>query len=98
LTVSLLPKNHMLFIVSKQCACSRRVRMSTLFLYDNYIKGILSTSCVIFSYPKLLLISVLTFIKWRLTPSYVAKDTIFWQKKTKTIIIRIIVWTIGRKL
>jgi hypothetical protein len=26
LTVSLLPKNHMLFIVSKQCACSRRVR------------------------------------------------------------------------
>jgi hypothetical protein len=25
LTVSLLPKNHMLFIVSKQCACSRRV-------------------------------------------------------------------------
>ena len=30
------------------------------------IKGILSTSCVIFSYPKLLSISVLTFIKWRL--------------------------------
>jgi hypothetical protein len=27
------------------------------------IKGILSTSCVIFSYPKLLSISVLTFIK-----------------------------------
>jgi hypothetical protein len=27
LTVSLLPKNHMLFIVSKQCACSRRVRI-----------------------------------------------------------------------
>jgi hypothetical protein len=25
LTLSLLPKNHMLFIVSKQCACSRRV-------------------------------------------------------------------------
>jgi hypothetical protein len=42
------------------------------------LKGILSTSCVIFSYPKLLSISVLTFIKWRLTPSYVAKDTIFW--------------------
>jgi hypothetical protein len=47
------------------------------------IKGILSTSCVIFSYPKLLSISVLTFIKWRLTPSYAAKDTIFWQKKTQ---------------
>ena len=44
-----------------------------------YFKGILSTSCVIFSYPKLLSISVLTFIKWRLTPSYVAKDT----KKTQ---------------
>jgi hypothetical protein len=43
-----------------------------------FLKGILSTSCVIFSYPKLLSISVLTFIKWRLTPSYVAKDTIFW--------------------
>ena len=27
LTVSLLPKNHMLFIVSKQCACSKRVRI-----------------------------------------------------------------------
>jgi hypothetical protein len=37
-------------------------------------------------------ISVLTFIKWRLTPSYAAKDTIFWQKRPKTIVIRIIVW------
>jgi hypothetical protein len=46
------------------------------------IKGILSTNCVIFSYPKLLSISILTFIKWRLTPSYAAKDMIFWQKKT----------------
>jgi hypothetical protein len=53
LTVSLLPKNHMLFIVSS--------------------------------------FSVLTFIKWRLTPSYAAKDTIFWQKRPKTIVIRIIV-------
>ena len=26
-TFSLLPKNHMLFIVSKQCACSRRVHI-----------------------------------------------------------------------
>ena len=56
-----------------------------------FLKGILSTSCVIFSYPKLLSISVLTFIKWRLTPSYVAKDTIFWQKRPKAIVIRIIV-------
>jgi hypothetical protein len=27
LTLSLSPKNHMLFIVSKQCACSRRVHI-----------------------------------------------------------------------
>jgi hypothetical protein len=27
LALSLLPKNHMLFIVSKQCACSRRVHI-----------------------------------------------------------------------
>jgi hypothetical protein len=55
------------------------------------IKGILSTKIVIFSYPKLLSFSVLIFIKWRLTPSYAAKDTIFWQKRPKTIVIRIIV-------
>ena len=47
------------------------------------LKGILSTKIVIFSYPKLLSFSVLTFIKWRLTLSYGAKDTIFWQKKTQ---------------
>ena len=51
----------------------------------------MSTKIVIFSYPKLLSFSVLTFIKWRLTPSYAAKDTIFWQKRPKTIVIRIIV-------
>jgi hypothetical protein len=28
LTLSLLPKNHMLFIVSKQCTCSRRVHIN----------------------------------------------------------------------
>ena len=55
------------------------------------LKGILSTKIVIFSYPKLLSSSVLTFIKWRLTPSYAAKDTIFWQKRPKTIVIGIIV-------
>jgi hypothetical protein len=27
LTLSLLPKNHILFIVSKQCACSKRVHI-----------------------------------------------------------------------
>jgi hypothetical protein len=29
LTLSPLPKNHMLFIVSKQCACSRRVHIES---------------------------------------------------------------------
>ena len=58
------------------------------------LKGILlSITIVIFSYPKLLSFSfsVLTFIKWRLIPSYAAKDTIFGQKRPKTIIIGIIV-------
>ena len=47
--------------------------------------------CLSQSYPKLLSFSVLTFIKWRLTPSYAAKDTIFWQKRPKPIVIGIIV-------
>ena len=55
-----------------------------LWEISNGLKGILSTIIVIFSYPKLLSFSVLTFIKWRLTPSYAAKDTIFWQKKTQS--------------
>jgi hypothetical protein len=54
------------------------------------LKGILSTKIVICPYPKLLSFSILTFIKWRLTPSYAAKDTIFWQKRPKTIVIRIV--------
>ena len=41
----------------------------------------MSTKIVIFSYPKLLSFSILIFIKWRLTPNYAAKDTIFWQTK-----------------
>ena len=60
-------------------------------LVNRKLKGILSTKIVIFSYPKLLSFSILTFIKWRLTPSYTAKDTIFWQKRPKTIAIGIIV-------
>ena len=71
--------------------CPRLTQRYKPLTWTDVFKGILSTSCVIFSYPKLLSISVLTFIKWRLTPSYVAKDTIFWQKRTKTIVIRIIV-------
>jgi hypothetical protein len=52
---------------------------------------LLVDTSLLFIFPKLLSFSVLTFIKWRLTPSYAAKDTIFWQKRPKTITIRIIV-------
>jgi hypothetical protein len=37
------------------------------------------------------LISTIYLRLWRLTQSYDAKDAIFWQKKSKTIVIRIIV-------
>ena len=65
------------------CALMQFTFIQLLTFVKYILKGILSTSCVIFSYPKLLSISVLTFIKWRLTPSYVAKDTIFGQKRPK---------------
>ena len=81
-----------LILISKQELQTFCLLRGPGFPKKNWLKGILSTSCVIFSYPKLLSISVLTFIKWRLTPSYAAKDTIFWQKRPKTIVIRIIVW------
>ena len=48
------------------------------------IKGILSTSSVIFSYPKLLSISVLTFIKWRLNTELLMntlRNVVFSTKK-----------------
>ena len=68
----------------------RLARFTSFFLIILF-KGILYTKIVICSYPILLLFSVLTFIKWRLTPSYAAKDTIVWHKRPKTIVIRIIV-------
>ena len=71
---TLLFKSHIYNIDSNRHVC---------ITVHTYIKGILSTKIVICSYPKLLSFSVLTFIKWRLTPSYAAKDTIFWQKKTQ---------------
>jgi hypothetical protein len=40
--------------------------------YFQSLKGILSTTIVIFSYPKLLSFSVLTFIKWRLNTELLA--------------------------
>ena len=58
---------------------SQSKQTTIIFITRMLLKGILSTKIVIFSYPKLLSFSVLTFIKWRLTPSYAAKDTIFWQ-------------------
>jgi hypothetical protein len=68
-------------------------KCSGIFVISIYMafKGILSTKIVIFWYPKLLSFSVLTFIKWRLTPSYAAKDTIILKKRPKIIVIRIIV-------
>ena len=68
-----------------------QLRWRSILIMKICFKGILSTKIVFFSYPKLLSFSVLTFIKWRLTPSYAAKDTIFWQKRPKTIVIGIIV-------
>ena len=80
-----LDKANIQFLINTN-SCELKVHSK-----NKCLKGILSTSCVIFSYPKLLSISVLTFIKWRLTPSYAAKDKIFWQKRPKTIVIVIIV-------
>ena len=73
---------------------SQRRQINYIFTINSpilYFKGILSPKIVIFSYPKLLSFSMLTFIKWRLTPSYAAKDTIFFTKKPQTIVIGIIV-------
>jgi hypothetical protein len=47
-----------------------------IYVRDGPFKGILSTICVIFSYPKLLSISVLTFIKWRSDRLYLCKAII----------------------
>jgi hypothetical protein len=92
-------KNHMLFIVSKQCACSRRVHieghmnifefllswtiiphsMLNKFFWSFHtgftwsLKRYCPTTIVIFSYPKLLSFSVLTFKKWRLNTELLAK-------------------------
>jgi hypothetical protein len=80
---TLLFKSHIYNIDSNRHVC---------ITVHTYIKGILSTKIVICSYPKLLSFSVLTFIKWRLTPSYAAKDTIFWQKKTKLSLSELLSW------
>ena len=47
----------------------------------HFSKGILSTTNIIFSYPKLLSFSVLTFIKWRLNTEYATKRCFFRFKK-----------------
>ena len=76
--------DYYFFLLQNQNIFFSNIGNQNIFLQKNHnpplqVKGILSTSCVIFLYPKLLSISVLTFIKWKLTPSYVAKDT----KKTQ---------------
>jgi hypothetical protein len=74
LTVSLLPENHMLFIVSKQCACSRRVHIEdhmNRFEYCHPDNNSDNDSFGSFSY-LLQHNSVLIFILWR----WVRKSTI----------------------
>jgi hypothetical protein len=61
LTLSLLPKNHMLFIVSKQCACSRRVHIEG---HMNIFEFLLSWTIIPITIG-LGLNSVLIFILWR---------------------------------
>ena len=63
-----------------------RFKISSTRVNISYIrvKGILSTSWVIFSYPKLLSISVLTFIKWRLNTELLTntlRNVVFSTKK-----------------
>ena len=83
LTVSLLPKNHMLFIVSKQCACSRRVHIEghmNRFEYCHPDNNSDNDSFGSFSY-LLQHNSVLIFILWR----SVRKSTIiFGMKKLRS--------------
>ena len=72
LTLSLLPKNHMLFIVSKQCTCSRRVHIEG---HMNRFEFLLSWTIIpimivlgLFFVKKSYLLqhnSVLIFILWR---------------------------------
>ena len=53
-------------------------------LLTNNLKGILSTKIVIFSYPKLLSFSILTFIKWRLNTELLAntlRNVVFFRFK-----------------
>ena len=70
-----------------------------LITYPPCFKGILSTSCVIISYPKLLSISVLTFIKWRLNTELLMntlRNVVFSTKKAdhryRKLIIYALTW------
>jgi hypothetical protein len=71
LTLSLLPKHHMLFIVSKQCACSRRVHieghMNRFEFLSSRTKILITIVLGIFVKKSYLLQhnSVLIFILWR---------------------------------
>jgi hypothetical protein len=64
---------------------------SLLYLFISELVKVRFLPRVDLSLPTIIVDFVLTFIKWRLTPSYAAKDTIFWQKRPKTIVIVIIV-------
>ena len=56
--------------------------------HERLFKGILSTSCVIFSYPKLLSISVLIFIKWWFNTELwrIRSETLFFRLKKLTVV------------
>jgi hypothetical protein len=67
LTLSLLPKNHMLFIVSKQCACSRRVHIEGHMNRFEFLSSrtiILMIVLGLFC-QKIVSFAVLIFILWR---------------------------------
>jgi hypothetical protein len=64
--------------------CRKGSVIEVFWFLINMFTGILSTSCVIFSYPKLLSISVLTFIKWRLNTELLMntlRNVVFSTKK-----------------
>jgi hypothetical protein len=80
LTLSLLPKNHMLFIVSKQCACSRRVHIEG---HMNRFEFLLSWTIILIT-----IVLGLFFVK----KSYLLQNNlvlifILWRSIRKTTII-----------
>jgi hypothetical protein len=81
--------NHLIFKVLS--VKSNHLVFKVLSVKNNHLmlKGILSTTIVIFSYQKLLSFSVLTFIKWRLNTELLAntlRNVVFSILKKLTIV------------